>query len=251
MSTSRLKEFRWNLHKACLAGRTLVAHPNEIFCLLTGLYPQIAEVWRQYADIPAETLWDLFPGIESYHMPLNGRLIGYLVPAIVHHVRAKTVFEFGTSTGTTTLRVARAMAAFGGEVITVDLPPQVDVSQLNQSWMDTKGIPESPGTDLQGVEFENVKIRQIFCDSRHLDVSPFVAKVDVVYIDGGHDYDVVKSDSSKAFELLDPEGPQIVIWHDYTPGHLGVVTCLEEISRDEPLVRIAGTSWVVFRGKHS
>jgi hypothetical protein len=104
---------------------------------------QVAEAWRSGSVIPSKEAKDVFPGIMDFRIPLEGAFQGcqgYLIPAVASWVKARVVFEFGTAEGITALRVAEAISDWGGEVITVDLPPDIDVSRLGQSWADARGI---------------------------------------------------------------------------------------------------------------
>jgi hypothetical protein len=56
------------------------------------------------------------------------------------------------------------------------------------------------------------RIVQIFSDSTKLDFNQF-GVVDLIVIDGGHGYDVVKSDTENALRIINRERGAI-IWHD-------------------------------------
>ena len=60
------------------------------------------------------------------------------------------------------------------------------------------------------------RVCQVFCDSRHWDTSNYPPGFfDSVLIDGGHQPDIVISDTRKALPLLRSRG--IMLWHDYCP----------------------------------
>jgi predicted O-methyltransferase YrrM len=61
-------------------------------------------------------------------------------------------------------------------------------------------------------ELENVS--QLHGDSRNFDFGKLNRKFDLVFIDGDHHYDFVKSDTEKIFRHLVHE-KSIVVWHDY------------------------------------
>ncbi len=59
------------------------------------------------------------------------------------------------------------------------------------------------------------RVCQIFCDSRQWDTSAYPdGFFDSVFIDGGHQADVVINDTRKALPLLRAGG--LVVWHDFT-----------------------------------
>ncbi len=245
------KRVTWNLEKLMRVVGSLMAHPSDVRKLFSHLVSEgsrfAANLWRCHSPIPFRDLEELFPGISQYPIPLNGVLDDYLIAAIASYFKVKVAFEFGTAQGITTLRVAEAMnAGEGGMVITVDLPPDTNPALLEASWINATTITKAPGEVLKTKSLEKTTIRQVLCDSRLLDISEFSGKVDLVYIDGGHDYEVVKNDSEKAFQLLNPAGPRIVLWHDYTPGHFGVVFYLNELYKEKPLIRICKTPWVIW-----
>gem|GEM_PF-2430944 len=60
------------------------------------------------------------------------------------------------------------------------------------------------------------RVCQIYCDSREWDSANFpVGFFDTILVDGGHDADVVASDTRKALPLLRSGG--IIMWHDFCP----------------------------------
>ena len=61
-------------------------------------------------------------------------------------------------------------------------------------------------------ELENVS--QLYGDSRNFDFGKLNRKFDLVFIDGDHHYDFVKSDTENIFRHLVHE-KSIVVWHDY------------------------------------
>ena len=73
-------------------------------------------------------------------------------------------------------------------------------------------------------------------------------KFDLIFIDGGHTYSVVKNDTEKSFKMLNKNG--IILWHDYVPGKesaKNVVNYLNEISKEKNILNIRNTSLCVFR----
>jgi len=60
------------------------------------------------------------------------------------------------------------------------------------------------------------RVCQIYCDSRDWDISHYpTAFFDTVLIDGGHQKDIVASDTQKALALLRSGG--LILWHDFCP----------------------------------
>jgi len=204
--------------------------------------------------IKSITLLDLFPEIENQFlniMPRNehddgGMLLHELVVlcAICKYLQPKRVFEFGTFKGNSTLHLA-LNSPDGCEIFTIDLPPRsrkctrylIEIGPIT-------GEPFTVGELYHGSTIE-FKIKQLYGDSADFDYSQFQHCMDLVFVDGNHQYDNVKSDSENAFNMLSAQGK--VIWHDHTnlPEHAGVVKYLNELSNCMQLFKIAGTCLVI------
>jgi predicted O-methyltransferase YrrM len=166
--------------------------------------------------------------------------------------RAKLLFEFGTCTGKTTYLWARNSPA-DAEVVTVTLGPDNAASLYRGAADDDErdrqyAIQESTFSDFlyTGTAVAG-KVRQLFADSKALDVTPWAGRCDLVFVDGSHAYSYVVADSEKALQLVRAGG--VVLWHDYAGPHQspGVRRALDELSRRMPLVHIAQTSLVAYR----
>lgn len=166
--------------------------------------------------------------------------------------RATLLFEFGTCTGKTTYLWARNSPA-DAEVVTVTLGPDVAASAYQAAADDDARDSQAALDESTFAEFlysgttVAPKVRQLFADSKALDVTPWAGRCDLVFVDGSHAYSYVVADSEKALKLVKPGG--IVLWHDYTGPHQspGVRRALDELARRIPLVHIAQTSLVAYR----
>ena len=100
---------------------------------------------------------------------------------------------------------------------------------------------------FSGTDVEN-KINIIFEDSINFDESKYLNRFDLIFIDGGHTYSIVKNDTEKSFKMINKNG--IILWHDYVPGKQSaknVVNYLNEISKEKNILNIRNTSLCVFR----
>lgn len=153
------------------------------------------------------------------------------VSVVAKHLQARNIFEFGTYMGRTTYHLTDASEeAF---VTTLDLPPEA-------------GSRTTPylGNCFKGTERER-KIKQILCDSKTFDTTPFRKKMDFIFVDGDHSYEGVKNDTEKAFEMLAPGG--IIMWHDYgASSDLGLVEFFVEFTKKTSLFRIKKTSLLLY-----
>ena len=67
--------------------------------------------------------------------------------------------------------------------------------------------------DLNQILSANEKVIPLCADSAYFDFSPYHNKIDLMFIDGNHDYDYVLSDSENAFRCVKEGG--FMIWHDF------------------------------------
>ena len=92
------------------------------------------------------------------------------------------------------------------------------------------------------------KIDVRFINSLEFDETEFTNKCDLIFIDGGHTYSIVKSDTEKAFKMISKNG--YIFWHDYAPGKKSakdVFNYLNLISRNKKLYSIKDTNLVYFK----
>ncbi len=102
------------------------------------------------------------------------------------------------------------------------------------------------------------RVCQIYCDSRTWDTSAYPADFfDSVLIDGGHQAEVVISDTRKALQVLRPGG--LIMWHDFCPltdvrstfdSVQGVTTgigeILPELQEQLKVFHWINPSWILF-----
>ncbi len=161
------------------------------------------------------------------------------------------VFEFGTFAGKTTYLLAKN-APKKGKIFTLTLAPEGHSaykaskgdnakdtkSALHESIFNTFYYTNTPVAS---------KITQLFADSKLFDESPYVGKMDLIFIDGSHAHSYVESDTQKALKMLKPGG--VIFWHDYRgPNRVpGVFQTLNKLQKDLNLVHIAGTNLVAYK----
>lgn len=166
-----------------------------------------------------------------------GELI--ILSTLCAYLRPKLMVEFGTFDGLTALHMAMNSPA-EARVVTVDLPPDDPIRRVEtDDTFYSHGM--TVGSQFHGTP-EAPKIHQVFCDSRHFDEKPWAAQAGLIFVDAGHAYDLVKSDSEKSLKMVAPGG--VVLWHDYHYAHEGVYRYLNELSGSVPLFQIPGTKFV-------
>ncbi len=189
-------------------------------------------------DIPCELVDNKFE---------DGNISEYETECICRIVKShnpSAVFEIGTFNGRTSLNMAANMSP-DSLLYTLDLPQtEVTKTKLRIKSGEKKFI-EKPASGMQfsGTPYEKMIIR-LYADSAKNDYSPYLNKIDLVFIDGSHSYEYVINDTKVALKLLG-NGKGIVIWHDY--GWNEVMRALNEFYTKDPrfskLKNIAGTSF--------
>ena len=161
---------------------------------------------------------------------------------------AKSIFEFGTFDGRTTLNLANN-AGPGAQVVTLDLPAgDADSTVAPLHPHETRYAEKATsGARYRGTDAE-AAITQLYGDSGTFDFTPYNRAIDFVFVDGSHAYRYVVNDSLHAIEMARPGAT--IVWHDY--GRWDDVTrALNDLrrTRDEfaDLAWIEGTTLVVLQ----
>ncbi len=165
---------------------------------------------------------------------------------------SKNIFEFGTCSGKTTY-IMGLNSSDDTKITTLTLHPE-EVNEVLKKKEDNSVsfrniINESIYSKFlfSGEDVEK-KIKVIFQNSLEFNHKEYEKKIDLIFIDGGHTYSIVKNDSEKSFEMLSENG--IILWHDYVPGKQSardVVRYIHEISKNKEIYNIKGTTLAYFK----
>ncbi|MDC3082561.1 class I SAM-dependent methyltransferase [Candidatus Pelagibacter sp.] len=165
---------------------------------------------------------------------------------------SNNIFEFGTCSGKTTYLMA-LNSPDQGKITTLTLSPK-DLKGIKKNKFDNKVsyrnlINESIYDKFlfSETKYES-KIEVIFQNSLNLNEKLFLKKFDLIFIDGGHTYSIVKNDSEKSFKMLKSNG--IILWHDFVPGKesaKNVVRYINTISKEKKIFHINNTSLCYYR----
>jgi predicted O-methyltransferase YrrM len=155
----------------------------------------------EHVDVRLFNLYDRDPG-----MSIDAAEVMVLC-AIERFIRAENVLEIGTWDGNTALNLA-ANVADGGRVTTVDLPP--DARLPSGYW--NKAEPSRVGVQYRGSPYES-RIRQVLGDSRTMNWEELGGPFDLIFIDGCHAEEYVRTDTENALRRIRPGG--VIVWHDY------------------------------------
>lgn len=168
--------------------------------------------------------------------------------------KPKTVLEFGTFNGRTTINIAANIPP-KAEIITVDLPKK----DLRNTRYALEGINEDDENDELGYVGKTIKvyqkhplalkgkIKQFWMDTADFPVQDYNNHFDFIFVDASHTYDNCRNDSLNALKCVKEDG--FILWHDYA-GWPGVTQALDEIygvsDHKEHWIHIEGTSMVMY-----
>jgi predicted O-methyltransferase YrrM len=224
-------------------GRNLATdlrHPSKRGFAFTRTWPSQGLDYDNRLRVP-EVSWQAFcPQASSLTVPVDVQyrygnvspLEIYCLAALAVSRKALRIFEMGTFDGATALALASACPA--ALVFTLELPPGREHAASAPSITDR--IPT--GDRFHGTP-QSARITQLYGDSTRFDFSRYHARCDLIFIDAGHDYRSVRSDSRNALRMVRPGG--IILWHDYMQAWPGVKKAVEELLPQYPIVRIQGT----------
>jgi predicted O-methyltransferase YrrM len=204
--------------------------------------------------LPSAVLQELFPGIDELTISMRHEVReralmyaeAYVLSLITAFTRPRRIFEIGTATGQSTLLMARQ--APDAVIETLDLGsalPALGVQADEPPWADVDAI----GAAFRGTEHD-ARITQHLGDSATFDYEPFAGAIDLVFVDGAHTYDYVRSDSQNALHVLAPGG--VIIWDDCNYQNPGVSKALHELqAAGTKVYRVHGTRFAVHRSREA
>ena len=165
---------------------------------------------------------------------------------------SKNIFEFGTCSGKTTYLMA-LNSDKDTKITSLTLKPSL-INSIKKNEEDNKVSFRNIKNEsvyerflFSGTDVEK-KIKIIFQNSLDFNEKNLEKKMDLIFIDGGHTYTVVKNDTEKSFSMLSNKG--IILWHDYAPGKKSskdIVKYLGEISKTKNIFHIENTSICYFQ----
>jgi predicted O-methyltransferase YrrM len=140
--------------------------------------------------------------------------------------------EIGTFDGNTALNICHNLPE-ESKLYTIDLPDEV-FSPAGELDYDAMLIESARRKNKKHLGCRNVE--QIYADSTKFDFSSI--KFNGAFIDGGHAFHIVKSDSEKIIESI--QRPGFILWHDYGPtDDVGVL--IHQLRKDFDVRIISGT----------
>ena len=245
-----LRDSPVNMGKWARAKQSLTlaaAHPSRT---ARGIFrlPLEQDAAARIAALPALELVELVPGGKNYDVTVGlqsarhswslGSSEQMILQILLRGRGCTKVFEIGTFNGGTTRLLAESLPD-GGKVWTIDLPPtEYDATQ------DPAGFT---GADVGAAYLLSpaaAKVHQLRGNSLEFDFSEFEGLMDLVLVDGGHEYANGFSDSLTALRLLRPGG--VVVWDDFEPQWPGLVCGVCDAMGDHRLARLTKTPFAVY-----
>lgn len=165
-------------------------------------------------------------------------------------IKPNMMLEIGTFQGYTTRLLVKNSNA--KTIYSVDLPtmeksiltvPDAEKVLSNGDYNDDylRDIQNKSGEIyLDGLEAEYLqRIKLIKQDSTTIDFSLKFQGVNFVFIDGGHNYDIVRSDTENSLNIID-QG--VIIWHDFASGiHSDVTHYINERAKLNQIFHVSGS----------
>ena len=179
-----------------------------------------------------------------------------ILVSLLKILKAKYIFEFGTYFGSTT-KLFSQNTTNNSRIYSIDFnmnkyEPIISKSDLeNQKYLHN-GITndqylsyllkkKGPYKIIKKKKILK-KIKLLKLDSKLLDIKKlnFKNKFDFIFIDGGHDYKTIMSDSKNS--LLMKKKDSIIVWHDYKSKiHTAVTKYLNNFNKNKKIVYIKNT----------
>ncbi len=240
-----------------------LTHPKKFFQLLFSIYSTINEFYKvshsRLHDFSktatAKALSDntIFARCNALNIDsdVTRPMEIQTLATLTYYLRPQKIFEIGTYNGFTTIHFAYNSPS-DCRIYTLDLPPNYDARNKNElhkySYDDLK-VVELSMKNIDKRVFKNdpngSKITELFGDSASFDFSPYHNKIDLVFIDGNHAYDYVKSDTENAFKMLSDNG--IILWHDFDYIiHQDVFRYLNKLGEKYKIYSIQNTRFAIY-----
>jgi hypothetical protein len=193
--------------------KILVRNPQQLARIIDSEAEFRDYVIRTYGfqfGLPKIDLLDLLPGlhetVEPYSFLEGGSLPTdlALLKGLVRKYKLSHYFEIGTWRGESVANVA--------SVATKCISLRLSDEEMKQKGYsdDVIAVHEFFSKGLSNVT-------HIYHNSASFDFSSLGENFDLIYIDGDHDYDPIKSDTRNAFTLLRNQR-SVIVWHGYGNG---------------------------------
>ncbi len=179
---------------------------------------QLLEVRQEINNNP--NFRTMFPPVEMGSITLVDQIV---LLALVQIVSPKKIIEVGTFLGFTTALLSMNTEA---EIISIDLPKSNNLKEfkydINLIEIDHKANDNflRYQQDIKGEVYlqnlndkERERVNLVKSDSTQINFLEKFGVADFIFIDGGHEMNIIKKDTSNARSII-RDG--VIIWHDYS-----------------------------------
>ena len=188
----------------------------------------------------------LFPPIEIGSITLVDQVV---ILSLLQIFNPKKIIEIGTYLGYTTALLA--MNTKEAEIYTIDLPKQKNSEKYEFSL--DKILTTDSDNDKYLINNQNThgeiylsnlsksgisRIHLIKRDSKELNFYEFFKSSDLIFIDGGHDYETIEKDTINSRSIL-KKG--VIIWHDFNSSIHSDVTLYLKKQKNHKIFHITGS----------
>lgn len=242
MTTKEKIKTIWNII------RKLVKKPTSIFLVLDDETERKDYLQKKYART-------IFPTVEISTFLKKGRaeINNYtflegsslvtdlaLLKSIALKFNVCDYLEIGTWRGESIVNIADVE---GSRCVSINLSPE-EIIKL--------GLPEKYANEHGCLIKGKKNIQTIYSNSLTFDFSSLKYKFDLIFVDGDHTYEAVKSDTQNVFQLLKDEN-SVIVWHDYgfdpvTPRYSVISAILDGMPKEshKHLYHVSNTMCAIY-----
>jgi hypothetical protein len=207
-------------------------------------------VWNPQKRFPTINLEEMFGDINKNSIVLD-KFLGQWgnmsiesvckLCLIIKQIKPLRILEIGTYNGLTTLQMAMNTVE-GCQVYTLDLPDG-EYSECGSKLDKELSITlRQTGEYFHGHLMES-KITQLIGNSQTFDFSAYYDSMDLVFIDGGHDYQTKEIDTINGLKLIKKGG--VLVWDNYLDQlNPDVTTFLNQL--DLPIYHLRNTFLAIY-----
>lgn len=221
-----------------------------------GIVPVKPRVFFEIVEQSFKVPLDLNLNIPSSGIGSITLLEGAILASLIRILNPARIFEFGTYLGYST---ALFLKNSGEQCLVYS----IDLGESGEKFSDSKNYTygelrsdDKKNDDylryIQGVkgtyylstlkESEQSRLHLLQGDSTKLDIdkNKFATKFDYIFVDGGHDYETIESDTQKSLRMIGDGG--VVVWHDFNSGiHSDVTQFVRNFSRNNQVFHVQNT----------